>query len=104
MNGESFGKILERRLRLIQGTLGMKAAEYAPGDERLHNFKRAAAILGQTPAQACVGMMLKHWVSVLDLVEAEALRIFKPVELIDEKIGDAINYLILLEAILKEPL
>ena len=47
-------------------------------------------------------MMLKHEVSVLDLVEwseSEPTRITE--ELIDEKIGDNINYLILLEGMLK---
>ena len=46
--------------------------------------------------------MLKHEVSVLDLVEwseSEPTRITE--ELIDEKIGDNINYLILLEGMLK---
>ena len=43
-------------------------------------------------------MLLKHWVSVRDLCRQEN----PPVPLINEKLGDAINYLILLEAVLKE--
>jgi len=44
-------------------------------------------------------MMVKHLVSVFDLIEG---RIPTSQEMIDEKIGDMINYLILLEAVLKE--
>jgi hypothetical protein len=79
--------------------LDNKAKEYATED-RLHNFKRAAEILHTTPQQALAGMFVKHLVSVLDLIEGLVL---PTTQLINEKIGDAINYLILLEAILKEP-
>jgi len=104
MTGDKFDDLLARRLRLIEGTLGAKAAEYATAADRLHNFKRAAAVTGQHPAQACVGMMVKHLVSVLDIVDASAAGRAAAADLIDEKVGDAINYLILLEAILKEGL
>jgi hypothetical protein len=99
MNAEQFEIILENRLHAIQTTLGKKAKEYAIGD-RLYNFKRAAEILRCTPQRALVGMFMKHLVSVLDLVECS---LASTEYLINEKIGDAINYLILLEAILKEP-
>ncbi|HSH25907.1 MAG TPA: hypothetical protein VLA13_10280 [Massilibacterium sp.] len=44
-------------------------------------------------------MATKHLVSVIDMVESN--EVHDP-EYIDEKIGDMINYLILLEGILKE--
>ena len=99
MNTEQFETILESRLSSIKQVLGNKAKEYAIGD-RLYNFKRAAEISRTTPQQALAGMFMKHLVSVLDLVEGSV----SPTEnMVNEKIGDAINYLILLEAILKEP-
>jgi len=98
MNTEEFNAILESRLSSIKQVLGNKAKEYAVGD-RLYNFKRAAEIQRTTPQQALAGMFMKHLVSVLDLVEGS----LPPTEyMVNEKIGDAINYLILLEAILKE--
>jgi hypothetical protein len=98
MNTEQFETILESRLSSIKHVLGNKAKEYAIGD-RLYNFKRAAEISRTTPQRALAGMFMKHLVSVLDLVEGS----ISPTEyMINEKIGDAINYLILLEAILKE--
>jgi hypothetical protein len=98
MKQEQFNDILKFRLNAIQETLNNKAKEYAVGD-RLYNFKRAAEMLRTTPEKALFGMFMKHFVSVMDLVEGSIV----PTEyLINEKLGDAINYLILLEAILKE--
>lgn len=98
MDSKRFNEILEKRMSAIRETLASKAREYAVGD-RLYNFKRAAAILQTTPERALCGMWSKHLVSVLDLIEGSV-----PVNtyLINEKIGDAINYLILLEAVLLE--
>ena len=99
MTVEQFEVILEERLLTIKGVLGMKAKEYALGGDRLHNFKVAARIKDETPAKALWGMALKHLVSVTDLIEG----CLQPTEaMVNEKIGDMINYLILLEAILKE--
>lgn len=98
MDAEQFEIILESRLSSIKSVLSNKAKEYAIGD-RLYNFKRAAEILRTTPQQALAGMFMKHLVSVLDLVEGS----ITPTEyIVNEKIGDAINYLILLEAIFKD--
>lgn len=98
MNNTQFETILTARLESIRATLGSKAKEYAIGD-RLYNFKRAAEIGRTTPAKALAGMMMKHLVSVIDLIEGST----EPTEyMVNEKIGDAINYLILLEAVFKE--
>ena len=98
MNISEFNYVLNQRISQIREVLSHKAKEYAR-DDRLHNFKVAADILGCSPAHALIGMKVKHDVSVLDLVRYPELRTPK---LIDEKIGDSINYLILLEAILLE--
>ena len=98
MNNEQFDAILQARLQKIQSILGKKAAEYARGD-RLSNFKRAAATLQCTPEQACIGFWMKHVISLLDMIDDKRTH---PAELWQEKIGDAINYLVLLEAIVSE--
>jgi len=78
-----------------------KAEEYATDGDRYHNFNVAGKILGATPERALIGMWMKHLVSVLDLVEWIDFRPEKlNEEIINEKIGDAINYLILLEGML----
>lgn len=103
MDQKSFNEGLERRIELMRGTLAKKGEEYTVNeDDRFHNFKRAAAIIGGTPEQALVGMFVKHLVSVLDIVDALSPDTFPSIETIEEKCGDAINYLVLLEIMLKE--
>jgi len=98
-----FDEILSTRLEKIKTILGAKAKEYASNDDRFHNFNVAGRIAGVTPEKALYGMMLKHEVSVTDLIELAGAEPSKLNEaIIDEKIGDNINYLILLEGLLKQ--
>lgn len=100
MNNTEFEKILDTRIKAIRETLAGKAKEYA-SEDRLYNFKRAAEIDQTTPEAALKGMWLKHVVSVLDLISGKLESSEKN---INEKLGDSINYLILLEAVFKEKL
>jgi hypothetical protein len=96
-----FEECIEHRIQNIRDILLVKAKEYATENNRFHNFDVAARILNITPEQALQGIMLKHIVSVLDLVqwtETDTNMLTK--QIIDEKIGDTINYLILLEGLL----
>ena len=100
-----FDKILEARLEKIKKVLSAKATEYATTKSRYHNFEVAARKLDCSPEQSLMGMKVKHDVSVDDLVEWAATGDSRlTAELIDEKIGDSINYLILLEGMLKNRL
>ena len=101
MDTEKFNKILDSRLDKTVLTLGTKGEEYSSDKDRLHNFKLAAEIQGNTPEQALYGMLAKHLVSVHDIVIGGA---YYTEQIIDEKIGDVINYHILLEALLLERL
>jgi hypothetical protein len=103
VNAEQFEKILDRRLELTKQVLAKKRKEYAGDDgDRLHNFNRAAAMLGVSREKALLGMWTKHIVSILDIVDGLSPVNVPTMELIEEKVGDAVNYLILLEAMLKE--
>ncbi len=96
-----FAVVLENRLKKTKEILMKKEKEYAKGGDRYHNFRRAAMKDGITPEKALQNFMRKHEVSVDDLVDAcetDPSKITR--ELIDEKIGDNINYLILLEGLL----
>lgn len=79
-------------------TLITKAKEYATED-RLHNFKVAAALQGCTPKQALAGMMAKHSVSVYDMCRSTELFAMGQW---NEKITDHINYLLILRAMVEE--
>ena len=99
MTLEEFEIMLNLRVQLIKQTLAAKSKEYATDGDKLYNFKRAAKVLGISPKKALWGMASKHLISVIDIVESDELVSHK---LFNEKIGDLINYLILLEAILHE--
>lgn len=98
MDARRFNEILDDQLGTIQRMLGAKAKEYAT-DDRLHNFKKAAALKGETPIEALSGMMAKHTVSIYDMMHSP--EIFSH-EIWNEKITDHINYLILLKALVLE--
>lgn len=98
MNSADFNNYLEQQLQTSRNVLTAKAKEYATAD-RLHNFKVAAALQGMTPIQALAGMMAKHTVSVYDMCwSGEEYSI----ELWQEKITDSINYLLLLNGLVRE--
>ena len=102
MNNSDFDILVERRCELIKSVLANKAKEYATED-RFHNFVAAGRKNNMTSEEALMGMKVKHDVSVDDLVRwskdsPERLCL----SIIDEKIGDSINYLILLEGLLIE--
>jgi len=91
---------VEKRVQKIREVLVAKAVMYASTSNRFHNFDFAARILNCTPEQALQGMLMKHVVSVPDLIEwSETMPARITEALVDEKIGDTINYLILLESL-----
>ena len=109
MTADDFQIILKRRLKLTENVLGYKAKEYSNDEDRFHNFNVAARWDAESPERALWGMLKKHLVSVQDIVNTiesgtgDAISEISR-ERIDEKIGDCINYLILLEGIMLENL
>ena len=102
MNAKDFDKIVAARMVWCNKTLCAKGDEYARDGDRLWNFKVAARKLNCHPAEALAGMMVKHTVSVDDIIDGLANGIVPPKELVAEKIGDSINYLLLLEGLIEE--
>lgn len=108
MTPMQFDIVLMQRIEKIKATLGIKAQEYATDDDKLHNFRQAVEI-GRGPRDArpsmalvCWRDVLKHLTSILTMVLNPEWGGEKRAAMIDEKIGDAINYMILLEAIFRE--
>lgn len=100
MDSKTFETIIEEQITTCRDILIKKAGEYATED-RLHNFKVAAALQLENPKQALAGMMAKHTVSVYDMCRSGKKY---PIELWNEKITDHINYLLLLKAVVEEDL
>ena len=101
-----FDTVIERRLELSKQILINKAKEYAKGDDnRMHNFDKASQITGECREKALFGFFLKHLISVMDIIDdmnKNKNTYIPSKELTDEKIGDAINYLLLLEASIED--
>ena len=102
MNAKDFDEIVANRMAWCNKTLCAKGDEYARDGDRLWNFKAAGRKMNQHPAQALAGMEVKHDVSVDDIIDGLARGIVPPKELVAEKIGDSINYLLLLEGLIEE--
>ncbi len=101
MNNEVFGKVLSGRLQRIRETLAGKADEYARGD-RLSNFKKIARFRDVTPEDALMGLVMKHIAALDDFVADLGRDIHQPLSRWDEKIGDIMCYMVLLEALIEE--
>jgi hypothetical protein len=85
----------------IEAVLAAKQKEYSADGEALHNFYKGAAMSGQSPEQVLYGFLLKHLISVHDIIEGVSNGGPLPTrELIEEKCGDVINYHILLDCLL----
>ena len=99
MKTEDFNKIVEGQIEKVRSVLVKKADEYNLEEDRLGFFKRSAAFAQETPEQALYGFLLKHLQSITDMVQS-GKEYSK--ELWQEKITDAMNYLVLLLGLLED--
>ena len=99
MKNDKFVQLVEEQIARSRDILAIKQSEYATED-RLHNFKVAAALQDCTMKQVCGGFLAKHIVSVYDMIRTNK---DYTMEHWNEKITDSINYLLLLRAIVEEP-
>lgn len=105
MNRKEFKEIIESRLEFCRILLESKGNEYIPeyANSPIHNFIEGAKIKGTTKSDYLLGLFIKHFVSIKDIVDKyKFTKELSSNELIAEKITDAINYLLILECILEE--
>jgi hypothetical protein len=98
MDAATFNSITETMIQKSSDVLLHKQKEYATED-RLHNFKVAAAFQQCSVKQVLFGFLTKHLVSLSDMCKSK--KIYRA-DIWDEKIGDSINYLLLLRAVVAE--
>lgn len=98
MDIKTFDTVIKNQLQQCESVLLVKAKEYATED-RLHNFNAGAALTNKTPKEVLGGFMLKHTVSIYDMINSKET--FKLAQW-DEKITDHINYLLMLSAVVLE--
>jgi hypothetical protein len=97
-----FDTLVDTRCMIIKRTLVEKGKEYRRNNDPLHNFRIAAKVQNTTEEKALWGFAAKHYVSFLDILNDIEQGRLPEQEVVDEKIGDLINYLILCEASIKE--
>ena len=102
MDGPEFEAVVDATLEKVRDLLIRKGAEYVPEGEpsRFHNFEVAAAFNQQLSTEALWGFLTKHLVSLADMVKTESSE--ASMMKWDEKINDAIVYLLLLKGIVVE--
>lgn len=89
MDNAKFTGLVEELRKQSLDTLLKKNANYA-NEDRLHNFRIGAALIGGTPAQAALGYMAKHMAALIDKVQKND---FTDREDLLEKCQDIINYI-----------
>lgn len=99
MDAKEFEAAFEKLVDQSRNVLVEKAKEYADDKDRLHNFKMAANLVRGTPEQALWGFVTKHLVSLIDMIDSGNPY---PEAVWNEKIGDSVNYFILLRALVDE--
>lgn len=99
MNSKDFNAVVASQTNRITSLLARKASEYNLDEDRLSVFKHASAVSGETPEQALYGFMLKHIISITDMINSQKIY---PEALWNEKITDICNYLILLQGLLRD--
>lgn len=96
MNRNEFNVSVNNTLKRCEETLVKKNKEYAPNDDPLNNFKEGSEMSGLIMEQVLFMYCLKHLVSLRDIVFG---KVEGDTEMIREKTGDIINYMVLLNAI-----
>lgn len=99
MTTEKFNEIVEEFLEKTKATLIKKEDEYSLGEDRFAFFKREAQIANVTPEKALYFCMLKHLTSFIDMVNTGDKY---SQELWFDKLGDIVNYCILLYGLLDD--
>lgn len=102
MKNDEFFNMCQKYCNKCLDLMGQKGDEYSRNNDKLHNFKSAAAFDDCEPELALWGMWLKHIISVKDFLHDLRDGISHPIDKWDEKLMDMINYTLLLRALLLE--
>jgi hypothetical protein len=98
MKRNRFNEIVDQTLEQVTEVLIEKSIEYSRNDNPFHNFDVGARKTGLIREKVLDGMALKHDISIDDMVNDIEDGKLPSYDAINEKFGDAINYLILKKA------
>jgi len=106
MRREDFNILLKERVNEIEQKLTSKREEYATAEDVFSAFKKATGLsFHDCPEQLAWEYMTKHLQSIKDMIQhvsIDGYNGYPEKELLREKFGDAINYLLLIELMMVE--
>lgn len=103
MTPQRLSDLFNETFQAASALLGVKGGEYAPGADRLANFKLASLRLDLLPEQVLLVYLDKHLQAIQHWVADQVAGTDRPrSEPITGRVLDAINYLILLTALIEE--
>lgn len=92
MNAIDFEKNSREIIDRCWNLLFFKSKEYASDEDRLFNFKQPTTMMNTNQAKVCLWYDMKHIASLAKMAEDVDKGIIPTKELLDEKVGDYINY------------
>ena len=99
MNSKDFNSAIARQFGKCYTLLNIKKREYNHTEDRFDTFKEAALLSSKSAEESAASYMTKHIMSIIDMCK----RPWKySDEMWDEKITDAINYLLIIRAMIEE--
>ena len=102
MTYDKFMELLEERFNKTRETYSTKMLEYANVNDVFESFKKGVGFsFHDTPEGVAWEYACKHFESIKNIISKCPGEVPTD-ELLEEKIGDAINYLIILEGLIKE--
>lgn len=99
-NSNDFDKVIEDTLSQIKKTLLVKGKEYRRNGNVYHNFEEGAKITGLSREKVLRGFLLKHEISITDMINDLDKGVLPSVEKVNEKFDDNIIYLLIEKAML----
>lgn len=102
MDNERFTQLFNDQVKLCEGLLVKKNAEYASGGDRLSNFRQTSSLMGMHPAEVAFCYDAKHIASIQKIVRDLSNGIVPTEDMWKEKITDYLNYGFLLNACVME--
>ena len=98
MTEERFDEVVDEVCEQISNVLKVKAKEYRRNENPFHNFDIGSQRSGLIREKVLDGFLLKHEISIADITNDLEINKLPTKELLDEKFGDNIIYLIIKKA------
>lgn len=99
---ERFNDCIDNRLNECKELLTVKSVEYRRNNNPYHNFNVGAKFTGESSEKVLYGFLLKHLISLQDIVNDVNEGKLPSKEIIAAKVSDIINYMLILEALIEE--